>query len=79
MTELVERAQAREQELRDDALRDQARRADLAGKTLADSALVCCMCGEPIPEGRRMAQLGVKTCVECKTLSEQTGHRGSAA
>ena len=29
------------------------------------SAFECCECGDPIPEGRRVAVPGVKLCVEC--------------
>jgi phage/conjugal plasmid C-4 type zinc finger TraR family protein len=71
MTDDIDRAAEREQELRDDALRDQARRAGLAGKTVADSAAECEDCGEPIPDGRRRAVPGVRLCVACKTRKER--------
>ena len=41
MTDEIDRAAKREAELLSDALRDQARRAGLAGKTVADSAHYC--------------------------------------
>lgn len=39
-----------------------------------ESAEVCDECGEPIPEGRRKAVPGVRTCVDC-----QSGRDGDAA
>ena len=41
MTDDIDRAAQREAEMLADALRDQARRAGLAGKTEADSAAEC--------------------------------------
>ncbi|WP_369310040.1 DksA/TraR family C4-type zinc finger protein [Providencia rettgeri] len=32
-----------------------------------ESALFCQECGEPIPEARRMAVLGVKLCFACQS------------
>ncbi|MFT4190854.1 MAG: TraR/DksA family transcriptional regulator [Comamonas sp.] len=77
MTDDIDRAAAREQQLRDDALRDHARRAGLAGKTAADSATECGDCGEPIPAGRRRAVPGVRLCVACQALQERRQHRGT--
>ena len=71
MTDDIDRAQARELQLRQDALRDQARRAGLAGKTGADSATECIDCGALIPEARRQAIPGCQRCVKCQTLFEQ--------
>ena len=31
-----------------------------------ESELYCVTCGDDIPEGRRLAVLGVKTCVTCQ-------------
>ena len=64
----IDRAQAREAEILADALRDQALRAALAGKTVADSAQVCQArgCGKPIPEARRRASPGCKYCLACQ-------------
>ena len=63
MTDEIDRAAKREAELLSDALRDQARRAGLVGKTVADSAHYCGEhadsswpgCGEPIAQARREA------------------------
>ena len=78
MTDDIDRAQAREAELLADALRDHARRAGLAGKTVADSAEFCgenasgaLGCGEPIPEARREAQPGCQFCVACQARIEK--------
>lgn len=67
----VDRASHREAELLRDALRDQARRAGLAGKTAADSAESCHCCGEDIPAMRRRAVPGCQLCVVCKTRQER--------
>lgn len=32
-----------------------------------DSAMYCLECGDPIPEARRLAWKGVKTCIPCQT------------
>ena len=73
MIDDIDRAQAREAEILSDALRDQARRAGLEGKTAADSAEVCQErgCGEPIPEARRIKLPGVQLCVACQTRREK--------
>lgn len=77
MTDDIDRACAREEELRADALRDQARRACLSGKTVADSAEFCedPGCGEPIPEPRRRAVPGCRLCVACQARRERVGNR----
>ena len=79
MTDFFDRAQARELQLREDALRDQARRAGLAGKTVADSAHYCGEnadsswpgCGEPIAQARREALPGCQFCVVCQARREK--------
>ena len=63
MTDDIDRAQAREQEMRSDALAEHARHVQPAA---GDSAKVCTMCDGEIPEGRRRAIPGVKTCIECQ-------------
>lgn len=72
MIDDIDRAQAREAEMLGDALRDQARRAGLTGKTAADSAEVCQArgCAEEIPHARRCAVPGVQLCVACQTRRE---------
>lgn len=75
MTDDIDRAQAREAELLADALRDHARRAGLAGKTVADSAEFCQArgCAEEIPDSRRRAVPGVQFCVACQARRERKG------
>ena len=56
----------------DDTVKDavQAARANMpAGK----SAEFCDGCGEPIPEARRQALPGVRTCVPCQTGRDARG------
>ena len=69
----VDRAQAREQEMRQDALAEHAREAQKAAAV--DSAEFCAMCGEAIPEGRRDAVPGVQTCIDCQKDVERLGMR----
>ncbi len=73
MVDDIDRAQAREAEILQDALRDQTRRAALAGKTAADSAEFCEArgCGAPIPELRRQAVPGCRFCVACQARIEK--------
>lgn len=71
MTDVFDRAQEREEEMRHDALVEQERRAQ-AGHG-AESARICTECDGPIPEARRQAVLGVQTCVECQTFIEKQG------
>lgn len=77
MTDDIDRAQAREAQMLADALRDQARRAGIAGKTAADSADHCQArgCGEEIPETRRLAVPGVQFCVACQARRERSGNQ----
>ncbi|MPS96244.1 TraR/DksA family transcriptional regulator [Comamonas sp.] len=71
MTDFFDRAQARELQLREDALRDQVRRAGLVGKTMADSATECIDCDAQIPKARRWAMPGCQRCVKCQSIFEQ--------
>lgn len=64
----MDRAQAREEEMRQDALAEQARRARPAA---GDSALVCAECEMEIPEKRRLAMPGTQLCIECQRLRER--------
>lgn len=75
MSDDVDRASEREAELLADALRDQARRAGLAGKTVADSAEWCERCGDEIPQARRVAVPGCMYCVACQARAEKRGAR----
>lgn len=66
MSDSVDRAQAREEELRADALADQALRS-AQGRSVGESAVYCDGCGGTIPEARRVALPGVRLCVDCQT------------
>lgn len=74
MTDQFDRATEIEEAQREDALQAQARRAGLAGKTVADSAETCAMCGEPIHKARRLALPGVQTCIDCQRDLERCGY-----
>ena len=71
MSDDTDRAQAREEEMRSDALAEHARRAD--GHAGLSSAVECAMCGEAIPEARRRILPGVQTCIECQRDIEGAG------
>ena len=73
MSDDVDRAQEREQEMRQDALDKHAREAQKAAAV--DSAEICAMCGETIPDGRRDAMPGVQTCIDCQKDVERLGMR----
>lgn len=80
MSDIFDKASDRADELLADALEEQARRAGLRGKTINDSALLCRVCDEPIPEERRAALPGVQTCIECandleRALAQVGGRR----
>jgi len=64
----MDRAQAREEEMRQDALAERARRAR---PEAAESALVCAGCEQQIPEARRLAVPGCQLCVECQEDAER--------
>ena len=70
MTDIIDLAADREAENLANALAEQARRAGLAGKTVADSATECADCGEEIPQERRQALPGIQFCVACQTRRE---------
>lgn len=70
MADDIDRAQAREEEMRQDALAERARKAQAVA---GDSALVCAMCDEPIPQARRDAVPGVQTCLACQKEVERHG------
>lgn len=72
MTDLADRAVEIEQQMRDDALGAQARRAGLSGKTPRDSARRCQACAAPLPLARRQALPGVQTCVDCAREQEKS-------
>ena len=57
----------------DDTVKDAvlAARADMPA---GEGALFCDECGEPIPEARRKALPGVRTCVPCQS-SRDAQHR----
>lgn len=64
MSDWADIAAEREQQLRDDALAEQARRGQKHHVTA--SAERCAVCDEPIPEDRRQAVHGVQTCIDCQ-------------
>lgn len=72
--DISDMASEREEIARLDAIRDQQRRAGLAGKTVTDSAHYCSVCGEPIAEKRRQALPGVQTCIDCQEELERAIH-----
>jgi phage/conjugal plasmid C-4 type zinc finger TraR family protein len=65
VTDLFDRAQEREEEMRSDALAELARRAD--GSARLPFRAFCSVCEEAIPPQRIAALPGVQTCVECQT------------
>lgn len=71
MTNRDDRATAREEELRADAIAEQQRKSGLSGKTVADSAEHCAICEDVIPQARREAVPGVQTCIDCQTDLEK--------
>lgn len=68
MVDVCDRATAREEELRADAL-DARRRAQEA-IAARPSAQTCERCDEPIPTARQRAVLGVQLCVSCQRAFE---------
>lgn len=81
MTDVFDRASEREQQMRDEALRAQAKRAGpyigeahdwqrLSAKWCAGEG-----CGMRIADERRQAIPGVRFCVECQTMREEQGRR----
>lgn len=71
MTDVFDRAQEREEEMRSDALAERYRRAHGHAPRLSASA--CIHCDSVIPEARRLAVPGVQTCIECQTDIERQG------
>lgn len=74
VTNVFDRAQEREAEIRDDALADMARAAEVAATQ--PSAEICVECDEPISALRREKVPGVQTCVECQERLEWLEKRG---
>lgn len=73
MGDEIDRAQEREEEMRQDAW---ARHARMMRPVASDSAQECALCDEPIPEGRRQAVPGVQLCVDCQGFVERTAFPG---
>lgn len=67
MTDVADLARKREEEIRQDALADHARRTQ---REPGEIALICVECGEEIQEERRQATHGVQTCIECQKDAE---------
>jgi phage/conjugal plasmid C-4 type zinc finger TraR family protein len=57
------------QEQIDDTIAD-AVNAARARMPVGEGETHCVECGEPIPEGRRRAVPGVRTCVECQSARD---------
>ncbi len=55
-----------EDSIKDELARMQAHRAP-AGESLTH----CADCGDPIPEARRLAVVGVKLCIDCQQEHDQ--------
>lgn len=72
MTDDIDRAQAREQQLRDDALAEHHHRA---GIRPAHSLEFCAECGCRIPDERRAAVPGCRLCVDCQEIDEMMARR----
>jgi phage/conjugal plasmid C-4 type zinc finger TraR family protein len=75
----IDRAQAREEEMRQDALLERIRSAHPDPEHEAEDHPDCQVCGEPIPVKRRAAVPGVKTCFACQQeLERALNPRGKA-
>jgi phage/conjugal plasmid C-4 type zinc finger TraR family protein len=74
MSDFADLAAEREQQLRDDALAEQARRGK---RHVEASAEHCAVCEEPIPAARRDAVPGVQTCIHCQRELEQAIKKGA--
>ena len=55
--------------------RDKAIEYHQANMLKGEFLIACEDCGEAIPEKRRLAIVGVKTCVDCQTIIEERGLR----
>jgi len=75
MTDVFDHAAELEQQERERALNEQARRANLTGKTVADSAKFCDDCGDDIPLKRRKAMPGCVRCISCQSRQERREKR----
>lgn len=71
MPDAIDFAQEHEQNLREDALKLQARRAGAVGTDARKSRRYCFECGDPIPQARRSAIPGVQTCIDCQEQIER--------
>jgi len=65
MSDLIDLATQRCEELAADALTEHLRRTSLA-VSVQQSAHRCACCGEDIPEARRQAYPGVVRCIDCQ-------------
>lgn len=59
----------------DDTVADAVKRAR-SGLPSGDAAKFCAECGEEIPEPRRKALPGVKTCVACQSARDAVSSAG---
>lgn len=67
MTDFYDRAQEREQRIRDEALARQA----AASRALGPSLIHCDACGDEIPPLRREKVPGCTRCVPCQSTHER--------
>lgn len=72
MSDDVDRAQAREEEMRADAIAEFHRRQPPP----RESEKFCVHCEEEIPEARRRAVPGCQLCVDCKNYFEMVMETG---
>ncbi|MFZ6687522.1 TraR/DksA family transcriptional regulator [Undibacterium sp. SXout11W] len=70
MTDIYDRATELEEQDRERALAEHAKRSAIAGKTVEDSAKFCDDCGIDIPLKRRQAMPGCQRCVTCQQRKE---------
>ncbi|MBL8396138.1 MAG: TraR/DksA family transcriptional regulator [Candidatus Accumulibacter sp.] len=72
MTDQIDRAQERDQEILSEHIYQHGRLSGLSGRSIDDSSETCVDCGERIPEARRAIYPGVKRCVYCQRDRERT-------
>ena len=75
MTDPLDRASDREEEMRGDALAEMARRAD--GQARLPRRTHCAVCEEPIPPKRLQALTFVQTCIDCQSELERGIKQGA--
>lgn len=73
MADLIDEASAIEELQRNTAIQNMRRNKETV------SSILCCKCGEPIEEQRRLAVPGCQTCISCQEdlelISKQRGSK----